>query len=299
MNNKEIKYVIAIAEEESITNAAKKLFLSQSTLSHALNKIEEDLGAVLFDRSTIPLKLTNAGKVVFETGQKIIALDQELQQQVQDISEFKRGSLTLGLTNLAERYYFPLVMPKFRKKYPGVQIITKVDSLANLEILLLKHKVDFAIILPTGNPLLEHRPIFTMDILLALPIDHPLCKKYNYQVHTYPEIDLKELVDEEFIILQQGRKIRDTALEMCDRAGFKPNVVLEVSNFDTAHALVAAGYGVTFVLDVATYYLPRQHKVAYFRIKNEPLYQTMCLGHLKNKYLPKLINSFLQVEKVL
>jgi DNA-binding transcriptional LysR family regulator len=299
MNIKELKYIITIAEEQSITNAAKKLFLSQSTLSHSLNKIEEDIGTLLFDRSTIPLKLTNAGEVVMETGQKLLALNQELQQQIQDIADFKRGSLTIGLTNLAERYYFPLVMPQFRKKYPGIQIITKVDSLTNLENLLLKNKVDFAIILPSNNPLLEYRPLFNMDILLALPIDHPICKKYDYQAGVYPEIDLMELADEEFIILQQGRRIRETAIEVCHKAGFNPNIVLEVSNLDAAHALVAEGYGVTFVLDVATYYLSRQHKVAYFRIKGESLYQTMCLGHLKNKYLPKLVDSFFNVEKAL
>ena len=299
VNVKEIQYIIAISEEQSLTQAAKKLFLSQSTLSHSLNRIEEELGTLLFDRSTLPLKLTAAGEAVVETGRRMLALNKELYQQIQDIAECRRGSLTVGMTHLAERYYLPLVLPSFRRQYPGIQINTAVASLAELEQLLLKNKVDFAVILPLDNPLLEFKPIFTMDIWLALPIDHPLCQQHGYQSGTLPEIDLQELAAEEFIMLQPGRKLLETAFSACRQAGFSPKVVLEVSNLDTAHALVAEGYGVTFMLDVIRSYAPKTHRVAYFRIKSMNLYQTFCLGFLKNKYLPKFVDSFLHVQKVL
>ncbi|MBU2700039.1 DNA-binding transcriptional LysR family regulator [Sporomusaceae bacterium BoRhaA] len=299
MNSKELQYIIEISEEQSISNAAKKLFVSQSTLSHSLNKIEEKLGTPLFDRSTIPLKLTYAGKLFVDTAQKIVTLNKELYQQIQDVADFKRGSFTIGVTHLAERYYLPLVLPHFRKKYPGIDIIIKVASLAKLEILLLKRMVDFSIIIPFANPDIEYKPIFKMDILLAIPIDHPLNKKNHYAGHQYPELDLKELANEEFIILQQGRKLRETAITACKAAGFTPKIALEVSNLDTAHALVAEGYGVTFLLDVITYNAPRKDRVAYFRIKNSQLHQTFCLGHLKNKYLPKVVDEFLNAKKIL
>lgn len=299
INTKELEYVIKIAEEKSISNAAKRLYVSQSTLSHALNKIEEKLGTPLFDRSTIPLKPTYAGELFVTTAHKILTLNKELYQQIQDIADFKRGSLTIGVTHLAERYYLPLILPQFRKKYPGIHINIKVASLATLESLLLKNMVDFAIIIPLGNPLIEYKPIFKMDIILALPIDHPLSKKNPYTGPEYPELDLKELANEEFIILQQGRKLRETAIAACEEAGFTPNIGLESSNLDTAHALVAEGYGVTFLLDVITYNAPKKDKVAYFRIKDSTLHQTFCLGHLKGKYLPKIVSSFLDIKKVL
>jgi Transcriptional regulator len=299
MNTKELEYVVKIAEEKSISNAAKLLYVSQSTLSHALNKLEEKFGTPFFDRSTIPLKLTYAGELFVTEAHKILTLNKELNQQIQDIAEFKRGSFTIGLTHLAERYYLPLVLPKFHKKYPGIQINIKAASLATLENLLLKRMVDFAIILPLDNPLIEYKPIFKMDILLALPIDHPLSKKSPPNGRQYPELDLKELAKEEFIILQQGRKLRETAIATCKAAGFTPNIGLECSNLDTAHALVAEGYGVTFLLDVITYSAPKKNKVAYFRIKNFDLSQTFCLGYLTGKYLPKVVNAFLNVKKVL
>lgn len=299
MNTKELQYVIKIAEEQSISNAAKALFVSQSTLSHALTKMEESLGTPLFDRSTIPLRLTYAGELFVSTAHKMLTLDKELHQQIQDVANFKRGLFTIGVTHLAERYYLPLVLPRFRKKYPGINFIIKAASLVQLEDMLLKSIVDFAIILPFDNPEIEYKPIFTMDIFLALPIDHPLSQEHPYTGHEYPELDLKELKNDEFIILQQGRKLRDTALSACKDAGFTPNIALEVSNLDTAHALVAEGYGVTFLLDVITYNAPKKQKVAYFRIKNSVLQQTFCLAHLKKNYLPKAIDEFLNVEKIL
>lgn len=299
MNSKELQYIIKIAEEQSISNAAKQLFVSQSTLSHALSNIEERLGTPLFDRSTIPLKLTYAGELYIDTAHKIINLNNELYQKIQDVAEFKRGSLTIGVTHLAERYYLPLVLPSFRKKYPGIQINLKVASLAELETALLKNTLDFAIILPFDNPHISYKPIFNMDIILALPIDHPLSRNYVCKKNQYPELELKKLATEDFIILQQGRRLRETALDACAQAGFTPKIALETSNLDTAHALVAEGYGVTFLLDVITYNAPKKNRVAYFRIKNLQLYQTFCLAHLKDKYLPKVVDEFINAEKVL
>lgn len=299
MNTKELQYIVKIAEEQSISNAAKKLFISQSTLSHALTKIEDGLGTPLFDRSTIPLKLTYAGQLVMDAARKMLSLDKELHQQIQDVAHFKRGEFTIGLTHLAERYYLPLVLPRFHDKYPGVNIVIKVASLSSLETMLLKNIVDFAIIIPLDNPEIEYKPIFSMDVLLALPINHPLSRNNPYSGTDYPELDLNDLQNDQFVILQQGRKLRETVLDACKTAGFAPKIAAEVSNLDTAHALVAEGFGVAFILDVITYNAPKKDKLAYFRIKNFSLYQTFCLGHLKKKYLPKITDEFLQVRKVL
>lgn len=299
MNFKELQYVIKIAEEKSISNAAKQLFVSQSTLSHSLSNLEENLGTPLFDRSTIPLKLTYAGELFVDTAHKILNLNNELYHQIQEVAEFKRGSLSIGVTHLAERYYLPLVLPEFRRKYPGIDINLKVATLSELEPMLLKNTLDFAIILPFDNPYITYKTIFDMDVILALPIDHPLCKDYTLSGNDYPELDLCKLANEEFIILQRGRRLRETALEACQTAGFVPKIALETSNLDTAHALVAEGYGVTFLLDVITYNAPKKEKVAYFRPKKLQFKQTFCLAHLKDKYLPKVVDEFLQAEKIL
>jgi len=299
MNIKELQYVIKISEERSISGAAKKLFVSQSTLSHALNHIEQKLGTPLFERSTIPLTQTYAGKLFVESAYKIITLNNELYQKIQDVSDFRRGSFTIGVTHLAERYYLPLVLPQFRKKYPGVQINLKVASLDELKTALLKNTLDFAIMLPFDNPHVAYKSLFDMDVILALPIDHPLCKNYTCKENDYPKLDLKQLANEDFLILQQGRSLRKTAFEACLQAGFEPKVALEISNLDTAHALVAEGYGAAFLLDVITYNAPKKDRVAYFRIKDLHFYQTFCLAYLKDNYLPKAVNEFICTEKVL
>lgn len=293
MNTKEMQYVVKIAEENSISSAAKKLFVSQSTLSHALNKLEGELGIPLFDRSTIPLKPTYAGELYVAAAQKILTIDKELHQQLQDVANFKRGLFTIGVTHLAERYYLPLVLPQFRKKYPGINIIIKVADLARLEDLLLKNLVDFAIIIPLANPDIEYKPIFRMNVIIALPFNHPLNQKRPDSGGEYPELDLTALKNEEFITLQQGQKLRDTVLEACKAAGFAPTIALEVSNLDTAHALVAAGCGVTLLLDIIAAHAPKPDKVAYFRIRDSQLHQMFCLAYLKKKYLPKVVDEFL------
>lgn len=297
MNSKELQYVLKIAEEQSISNAAKKLFISQSTLSHALSKIESSLGAPLFDRSTIPLRLTNTGSLFIAAADKILGLEKELYQQINDIANSKRGTFVIGMTHLAERYYLPMVLPQFHKKYPGIDIVVRVASLASLETMLVKHLIDFAIIIPLDNPQIEFRPIFDMDVLLALPVDHPLSRKHAGSPEEYRELALAELRDDEFIFLQPGRKLRETALEACKAAGFTPNIAIEVTTLDAAHALVAEGFGAAFILDVIKHKAPNTDKVAYFRIKDFSLRQTFCLAYTKNKYLPKAAEEFLRAGR--
>ena len=129
MDYKQYDYILTVAEEKSISKAAKKLFISQPSLSQYINRIEKHLGVNLFDRSTTPLELTYEGELFIETALKIKQLNEQLKKKFDDITELKSGRLNIGLTPSKANNPLPIILPCFKKNYPNIElIITEASS---------------------------------------------------------------------------------------------------------------------------------------------------------------------------
>ena len=133
MNIKDARYIIAIAEEKTLSQAASVLYVSQSTLSHALSRIESELGTTLFDRSKTPLQITDAGQVCLETAREMVLMNKNMANRLKEIKDSQCGTFRLGLTSLALRCYFPLVFPKVHRKFPDWDFILTTGSISTLQ----------------------------------------------------------------------------------------------------------------------------------------------------------------------
>ena len=100
----ELKYVYQVALDGSISRAAEHLFITQPALSLSIQKIEHTLGMPLFDRSTRPLTLTQAGRAYVETARQVHFLEQELEQQIEDIRNLESGTLCIGGSHYLNAY---------------------------------------------------------------------------------------------------------------------------------------------------------------------------------------------------
>ena len=122
MNLNCYQYVISIAENASISKAAKELFITQPALTKYLNKLEADLGVRLFDRSISPLQITYAGELYVQEGRKIIEMHKRLNQQISEMSNMQRGRLTIGINSERGSWCLPVLVPEFRRLYPGSEL---------------------------------------------------------------------------------------------------------------------------------------------------------------------------------
>ena len=122
MSLREFQYVIAIAEEGSISKAARRLHIAQPSLSLYLQRLEQRLETPLFDRNTIPMTLTSAGELYVGKARKILGLEQELHRELHDMSDMKKGHVTLGMTVYWSLRFLPKVLPVFHSLYPGIGI---------------------------------------------------------------------------------------------------------------------------------------------------------------------------------
>ena len=122
MNIKQAQYIQTIANEGSITAAAKKLYISQPSLSQMVRQVEKELGVTLFDRTSLPLRLTYAGEKYLECAHAMIVANDRLENQLQDIRQENSGHLRLGISVQRGMRILPLAMPKFIARYPNVSL---------------------------------------------------------------------------------------------------------------------------------------------------------------------------------
>ena len=118
----EMKYVYEVYKEKSFSKAAKKLFISQPALSNMVRKAEKEMGAPIFDRSTIPLTVTKEGAYYIRTVEKILFLERNLERYFQDIAGLQGGTLALGGASYFCSFVYPDLIARFQTKYPQVTI---------------------------------------------------------------------------------------------------------------------------------------------------------------------------------
>jgi DNA-binding transcriptional LysR family regulator len=294
MDFHQLEYVMAIAKEKSFSKASKKLYISQPSLSQYIIRLEQQLGIKLFDRTTNPLILTFAGEKYIKTAKSILDLKKQLGRELNDISDSKKGRLTIGIPLSIERYLLPLVLPEFYKRFPGVEIKIEEYSSIQLEEMLLAGEIDIAILhLPIQNERIIYEPISAENIfLLAPPGQH---NRSIIELGKQHKLDFSYLQDEKFILLKQGYRMRFVADEIFKRAQFKPNILLEIRNLDTAYRLCAAGVGFTLIPENVIGLLNTNQYQGYFLI--DDITYTLALAYRHGEYLTKATHEFIIITK--
>lgn len=301
MDFRQFDYMLKVAEEKSISKAAKELYISQPSLSQYILKLEQQLGVQLFDRTTNPLRLTLAGELYAETAVRILDLQNELTRKLDDIANLQKGSVTIGLSPFRSTYILPSVLPLFKQAYPGIEVKLAEGTMSELEDLTLKGITDFSFMtLPVQEELLSYDPILTEEILVAVPPNHSLRTKLNdlpQPSDTFPTVQLEELSDEPFIILKQGHRLRQVAIDLCHRAGFKPRIILETRSAEAAHSLVTAGTGVTFIPDTLVWFGNTAQHPLYFSLEKPVPTRTLVAAYRDGRYLSAASRMFIAMTK--
>lgn len=129
MNLKQLKYVLVLANAGSFSKAANILNISQPSLSQYIKKVEEQMGAELFERSNGTVRITDAGRVYIDIGRKILDLEDQMQNSFLDISQNKSGSIIIGTSPFRSASILPEIVASFRKKYSGIcPIIVEMET---------------------------------------------------------------------------------------------------------------------------------------------------------------------------
>ncbi|OUS77707.1 transcriptional regulator [Paenibacillus sp. MY03] len=286
MELRQLNYVIQIASEKNFSRAADKLHIAQPSLSQQLSKLEQELGLLLFRRTTNSVELTQAGQVFVEKSQSILDAVEQLKQEMDDMAQMRRGRLVVGTLPITGSHVLPLVLPVFGALYPQIEVVLVEETTSRLEQLTASGGTDISLLsLPLIDNSLSWEPYLEEEICLAVPQQHPLAKRGG-------EVDIADLKQEPFIGLKRGQGFRQITVELCEVSGFTPRIVFESSNIETVQSLVAGGMGIAFVPQMLTRPTGGEFSPAYLQLGTRPT-RTLVIASRKGRYLSKAARSFI------
>lgn len=292
MNFSQLEYFINICEENSISLAAKKLFITQSALSQQLLRLENELGTQLFLRQGNSLVLTESGREFQKSARKILFEYRNVRNKITDT--LGNHVLTLAVTKTKSFITLCYLLPQFRKLNPDIEIkIKEVDSY-QVENLLLHGEADLGFCYGSNDANLVYYEICAEPILLAVPREHPLAIREKDKILRYPTISFHDIVNEPFIIGENGY-LSEYMAELFTKNNAVPNIVLKTSNPGLVHLLVAANIGMAFTGELSSWIAPRYvPQPVYFMLDEVPrTYMKVALAHHKRKHVSIPMQKFI------
>lgn len=304
-----MEYIYEVYKERSFSKAAKKLFISQPSLSACVKRLEQKVGYPIFDRSTTPIRLTECGEEYIRAVEEIMAVEDSFYNYVADFGELKVGHLKLGGSNLFSSYVLPKLIGKFNERFPKVTIELVEETTANLENLLASGLLDLVI----DNTKFDEN-IFGVQayrkehLLLAVPAHFPENERlleYAMEVRqkgremklvrTEKVVPLEEFKNAPFLLLKPENDTRQRAVKICREHGFSPKVALELDQQVTSYNVTCSGLGISFVSDTLIRQVQPHPDVVYYMLAGEEAERDIYLYWKKGKYVSRAMDEFLKM----
>lgn len=250
----QLEYLLAIDEHRHFGKAAKACHVSQPSLSLQLQKLEEEIGATLFDRSKKPILATEIGKKIIAQARRVIH-EHKLIQQLVDQDQIA-GEFNLGIIPTLAPYLIPLFVHEFASKLPMVKLNIIEMKTSEIVPAIKNDKLDGALLVtPLDDDQIIERTLFYEPFCLFHAEDHPLAKRKTIKIE-----DLKKYPS---WLLEEGHCLRNQILNLCeiyDGANVLENVSFKSGNLETLLNLVRQNNGMTAITELARQRLPKSER---------------------------------------
>ncbi|BCX78731.1 LysR family transcriptional regulator [Campylobacter sp. 19-13652] len=290
MSLRQMEFVLAVADSLSFTKAAKRLGVSQPSLSQSVLNLESELKVRLFERQS-PLKLTLEGELYVQKARLIMEAYYDLNSELSSLVALKSDSVRIGFSQNGYKM-IPGALAKFCRRFSRANIkITQPHSTLQIRQMLLDGEIDLGmLILPLDTAELEYESIKRSKLYACAGANSALGRRYR----SFSRVSLVDLKDEKFILparSQRNRAILDAAFA---RAGYEPNVLCEVQTFDVATAMAASGVGVCFTLAEAA---SSGDEMVLLDVGETGLDKELVIAYKKGKKLSRLESEFIKIAK--
>ena len=240
----QLRYACAVANTGSFSRAAESCQIAQPSLSQQILKLEEDLGAKLFDRLGRSVRLTEAGRAFLPHARSVLKEVDAARSSVMAQHADVRGNVSVGVIPTIAPYLMPTYVAGFMSKFPEARMRVVEEMTPVLVEGLRDLSIDLAILaLPLRYKDLEVFPLRTEAVLAALPKAHPRAGSKS--------LGLKDLRGEPFVMLRDGHCFRDLSVAACSSARITPHIAFESGQFSSVLAMVGAGVGISMIPEMA------------------------------------------------
>jgi DNA-binding transcriptional LysR family regulator len=238
---RQLQFFVAAAEAASVSGAARALSISQSSVTEAIQALEDDLGVTLFDRRARGLDLTHKGSLFLRHATQILGDVANARNAFTEEAGQETGRLSLGVTSLVAGYVLSDILSRFRRAHPQVEVSAIEDNGEYLQHLLIGGELDVAVLLTSG---IRDRAALNVETLLVspyrlwLPMGHPLTD--------VEAITLDQLAGEQLIVLTVD-EIEDATRRLMGALSVKPEIAFRTRSVEAVRSLVATGAGVALL----------------------------------------------------
>ena len=242
MNLKDLKYIISVAETRNFGKAAELCFVSQPTLSGQIKKLEKELGVEIFERTNRSVEVTPVGESIISIARQMIELADTIEHISQAHKDPLAGPLRIGAIPTLSPYLMPLILTPLREEHPQMKLVLSEELTDILLERLRNHEIDAALLAtPVSEQGLMSIPLFTEPFWVAFPRQHGF---YHQE-----KIMLKDLDDENLLLLSEGHCLADQAMDICNIKDRQHHEMADfrAASLETLIQMVSAGYGVTLV----------------------------------------------------
>ena len=304
-------YIYEVYKTKSFSKAAENLFISQSSLSSTIKKIEKRIGVAIFDRSTNPIGLTEYGEAYIKSIEKLMDIENDFLSHILSLEELMTGQLSIGGSNISLSHTLPPVISKFNATYPGVSLRLIESGSYQLEKQLSDNILDLVV----DNRIYDDEhftrvPLFQSRLMLAVPHNCPVnesLKEYQltaedimndiHKKDDHPYVPLNYFSEESFLFLRSGNDTRRRAEQLCSHYGFTPKVILKMDQQATAYNLARYGVGIAFVSDWVIKHMRPDDNLIYYLLDPDYSIRDINIYYKNTRYLTRSMREFIQIAK--
>jgi len=290
MDLRQLRYLVALADERHFTRAAAREHVAQPALSQQIRRLEDELGLPLVERTTRQVRITDAGELLVARGRRIIAELNAAHDEIEAVKGVETGRVSVGAMHTMGPIDLSLVLAIFHQRHPAVDLTVREEASEDLARMIRDGELDLAFLSVTerveSHGLALHQ-LVSEELVVLLPPDHPLAAKET--------VRMADLRDEEFISYRPGARLRELLLSAAHQAGFEPRIKLESNESQRIRRLVGRGMGVAI--------LPRSDavspgaEVAVAALTEPPLSRDITLAWRQERRQPPAVAEFLALAR--
>jgi len=246
MDTRQLQAFCAVVEKKSFSQAAEQLGVTQPAVSLQVRSLEERVGQTLLDRSGRRVEPTEAGRRLYRSAQRMLALEEQLMEEVAADDGQLAGTLSIGASTGPGAHLVPLLLCEFQREHPELHVALSIWDTQTVIDRVADRQLEVGVVgALRRHRSLEFEPLVRDEIVLAVPPDHPAAGG---------TISVDDLRKETLIVMQEGAGVRQVVEEELRRAGLRLRGVepkLELGLQESIKSAVAAGYGVSFISKTA------------------------------------------------
>ncbi len=296
MELRQFTYVNKVAECGSFTKAAAALFISQPALSNYINKVEEELGVRLFDRSANPLILTYAGEQYLKRTKGILAQIDDMDREMRDITHHMRGRIRIGFPSERIVYMLPLILAPFKKRFPEIEVIVVSGPGNHLVEQLRGGDVDF-VMLPAWNKQKDIAQVEMSKEELVLVAARGYLKEEHLLDEKQRIVNWRKAAKLPLITLYKGHALRSSVEVLYRNAGIKPDIFMESHSNMLSYRLAAQGLGVAVVPEITLELMKGSMEAEAFHLAKIPVTWEVQALYREGCYIGEAEQALLDITR--